>query len=104
MTVHITFNNMKHSDAVSEHVEELFQELTRITDNKFPFHISLSKENETYTVGIKCSFLHKPLSSKSSHDNLYKAISKCVNAMKVQVVRKSEKTKRVKENHKHEVE
>ena len=43
MPVHLTFNNIRNSEAVSEHVNNAFEELIKITDDKFPFHVTLNK-------------------------------------------------------------
>ena len=49
MSFHLTFNNMHQSEAVSAHIHDMFEELIKITDNKFPFHVRLNKEgDETY--------------------------------------------------------
>ena len=94
MTIHLTFNNIRNSDAVSSHVHEAFEELIKITDDKFPFHVNLNKvTEESYRVGINCSFRNKPLSSKADHENLYKALSKGIHSMKTQVIRKAEKVR-----------
>ena len=92
MPIHLTFNNIRKSDAVSTHVHEAFEELIKITDNKFPFHVNLNKVNqEFYHVGINCSYQNKHLFSKADHENLYKALSKGIDSMKTQVIRKAEK-------------
>ena len=92
MTIHIAFNNMKHSDSVIEHVHEVMKELLKITESKFPFHMSLTKqESDEHHVVLNCTYVGKALSSHSTHENLYKAISKSVDAMKIQILRKSEK-------------
>ena len=58
MSIHVSFKNMKHSDAVKEHVHELFDDLLKITDNKYPFHVQLTRQkDESYHVGINCSYL-----------------------------------------------
>ncbi len=44
MSIHVSFKNMKHSDAVKEHVHELFDDLLKITDNKYPFHVHLTRQ------------------------------------------------------------
>lgn len=94
MNIHIAFNNLKHSDSVVEHVHEVMKELLKITESKFPFHMNLTKENdEQHHVVINCTYVGKSLSSNSTHENLYKAISKSVDAMKTQVLRKSKKTR-----------
>ena len=49
MSLHLTFNKMRQSEAVSAHIHDMFEELIKITDNKFPFHVRLNKEgDETY--------------------------------------------------------
>ena len=94
MPRHLTFNNIRNSDAVNEHVNQAFGELIKITDDKFPFHVTLNKVNdESYRVGINCSYRNKPLSSKADHENLYKALSKGIDSMKTQVIRKAEKVR-----------
>ncbi len=95
MTIRIAFNNMKHSESVTEHVHEIMKELIKITDNKFPFNINLTKENDQqHHVVLNCTYSGKDLSSKSTHENLYKAIGKAVDAMKIQVLRKSKQSHR----------
>lgn len=92
MQIHIAFNNMKYSNSVIEHVHEMMKDVLKITESKFPFHMSLTKEeNEQHHVVINCTYVGKPLSSHSTHENLYKAIAKSVDAMKAQILRKSEK-------------
>ena len=92
MSIHLTFKNIRHSEAVSTHVHEAFEELIKITDNKFPFHVNLNKvAQESYHVGINCSYKNKSLFSKANHENLYKALSKGIDSMKTQVIRKAEK-------------
>ena len=94
MPIHLTFNNIRNSDAVSDHVHQAFEELIKITDDKFAFHVTLNKTNdESYHVGINCSYRNKPLSSKADHENLYKALSKSIDTMKTQVIRKAEKVR-----------
>jgi ribosomal subunit interface protein len=91
MSVHIQFNNIRNSNAVEEHVNEQFKDLLKITDSKFPFHVNMSKVDEIHEVQIHCSFHHKPLASAAKHENLYKALSKSVDAMRSQVIKRSEK-------------
>ena len=92
MPIHLTFNNIRNSKAVTEHVNHAFNELIKITDDKYPFHVNLNKvAEEFYHVGINCSYKSKHLSSKSDHQNLYKALSKGIDSMKIQVIRKAEK-------------
>jgi ribosomal subunit interface protein len=94
MPIHLTFNNIRNSDAVSDHVHHAFEELIKITDDKFPFHVSLNKvHEESYHVGINCSYRNKLLASKADHENLYKALSKCIDSMKTQVIRKADKVR-----------
>ena len=94
MASHVTFKNIRNSKAVTEHVHHVFQELIKITDDKYPFHVNLNKvAEESYHVGINCSYKSKPLSSKASHQNLYKAIAKGIDSMKIQVIRKAEKVR-----------
>ena len=92
MTIHLTFKNIRNSEAVSSRVHQAFEELIKITDNKFPFHVNLNKiAQESYHVGINCSFKNKNLFSKANHENLYKALSKGIDSMKIQVIRKAKK-------------
>ena len=92
MPIHLTFNNIRNSKAVTKHVNHVFQELIKITDDKYPFHVNLNKvAEESYHVGINCSYKNKPLSSNSDHQNLYKALAKGIDSMKIQVIRKAEK-------------
>ena len=94
MPIHLSFKNIRNSKAVSEHVNQTFEELIKITDDKYPFHVKLNKVAEKfYHVGINCSYRNKLLSSKADHKNLYKALSKGVDSMKSQVIRKSEKVR-----------
>ena len=94
MAIHLTFKNIRYSDAVSSHVNEAFEELIKITDNKFPFHVNLNKvDQESYHVGINCCYKNKSLFSKGNHENLYKALSKGIHSMKTQVIRKAEKVR-----------
>jgi len=94
MSIHLTFKNIRYSDAVSSHVHEAFEELIKITDNKFPFHVNLNKvARESYHVGINCNYKNKSLFSKADHENLYKALSKGIDSMKTQVIRKAEKVR-----------
>ena len=56
MPIHLSFNNIRNSKAVSEHVHNVFEELIKITDDKYPFHVNLNKvSEESYHVGINCS-------------------------------------------------
>ena len=94
MPIHLSFKNIRNSKAVNEHVQHVFKELIKITDNKYPFHVNLNKvTDESYHVGINCSYKSKPLSSKSDHQNLYKALSKGIDSIKIQVIRKAEKVR-----------
>ena len=94
MPIHLSFNNIRNSKAVSEHVHNVFEELIKITDDKYPFHVNLNKvSEESYPVGINCSYKNKPLSSRSDHQNLYKALSKGIDSMKIQVIRKAERVR-----------
>ncbi len=94
MPIHLTFNNIRNSDAVTEHVHHAFEELIKITDDKFPLQVTLNKvAEESYHVGINCSYRNKSLSSKADHENLYKALSKGIDSMKTQVIRKAEKVR-----------
>lgn len=91
MSIHLEFKNVRNSEAVSSHIHELFRELVEITEDRFPFHVSMSKVNEQYHVHINCTYNQKRLVSSAQHDNLYKALSKGVEALKTQVIRKSER-------------
>ena len=92
MPIHLSFNNIRNSKAVSEHVHNVFEELIKITDDKYPFHVNLNKvSEESYHVGINCSYKNKPLYSRADHQNLYKALSKGINSMKIQVIRKAKR-------------
>ena len=94
MPIHLSFNNIRNSKAVTEHVHNVFEELIKITDDKYPFHVNLNKvSEEAYHVGINCSYKNKPLSSRAYHHNLYKALSKGIDSMKIQVIRKAEKVR-----------
>ena len=94
MPIHLSFNNIRNSKAVTDHVHNVFEELIKITDDKYPFHVKLNKvTEESYHVGINCSYKNKPLSSKADHQNLYKAIAKGIDSMKIQVIRKAEKVR-----------
>ena len=52
MSIHLEFKNVRNSEAVSSHIHELFRELVEITEDRFPFHVSMSKVNEQYHVHI----------------------------------------------------
>ena len=92
MSVHLSFKNMRHSEAVKDHVNELFDDLLKITDNKYPFHVDLvQNKDESYHVSIHCSYQQKQVASKADDRNLYKALSKGVEAIRTQIIRKSEK-------------
>ncbi|MBG56079.1 MAG: hypothetical protein CL935_02980 [Deltaproteobacteria bacterium] len=92
MPIHLSFNNIRNSKAVTEHVHHVFQDLIKITDDKFPFHVNLKKvSEESYHVGINCCYKSKPLASKAKHHNLYKALAKGIDSIKIQVKRKAEK-------------
>ena len=94
MSIHLTFNNIRNSKAVTEHVHNVFEELIKITDDKYPFHVNLNKVTEEfYHVGINCSYKNKHISSKADHQNLYKALAKGIDSMKIQVIRKAEKVR-----------
>ena len=94
MPIHLTFNNIRNSEAVSDRVHRAFEELIKITDDKFPFHVTLNKvDEESYHVGINCSYHNKVLASKADHENLYKALSKGIDSMKTQVIRKADKVR-----------
>ena len=94
MPIHLTFNNIRNSDAVIDHVNHAFEELIKITDDKFLFHVTLNKvHEESYHVGINCSYRNKLLASKADHVNLYKALSKGIDSMKTQVIRKADKVR-----------
>ena len=94
MPIHLTFNNIRNSKAVTEHVHHVFKELIKITDDKYPFHVNLNKvRNESYRVGIKCSYKNKSISSKADHQNLYKALAKVIDSIRIQVLRKAEKVR-----------
>jgi ribosome-associated translation inhibitor RaiA len=84
MPIHLTFNNIRNSDAVSDHVHHAFEELIKITDEV---------HEESYHVVINCSFRNKLLASKADHKNLYKALSKGIDSMKTQVTRKADKVR-----------
>ena len=94
MSIHLTFKNIRNSRAVTEHVHHVFEELIKITDDKYPFHVNLNKvTEESYNVGINCSYKSKHLYSKANHQNLYKALAKGIDSMKIQVIRKAEKVR-----------
>ena len=94
MSIHLTFNNIRNSKAVTEHVHNVFEELIKITEDKYPFHVNLNKvTEESYHVGINCSYKSKHLSSKADHQNLYKALAKGIDSIKIQVIRKAEKVR-----------
>ena len=95
MSLHLTFNNMRQSEAVSAHIHDMFEELIKITDNKFPFHVRLNKEgDETYHVGINCNYHSKQLVSNVDDSNLYKALGKSIESIKHQVLKKSQKLRK----------
>ena len=95
MSLHLTFNNMRQSEAVSVHIHDMFEELIKITDNKFPFHVRLNKEgDETYHVGINCNYHSKQLVSNVDDSNLYKALRKSIESIKHQVLKKSQKLRK----------
>ena len=92
MSIHISFSGLKDSSAVKDHINELMQELLKITDNKYPFHLNLVRlEDELHQVVLNCTYHGKALSAKSTNSNLYKAISKAVASMKTQVIKKAQK-------------
>ena len=92
MTIHLTFNNFGNSDAVTEHIQEMFEELLKITDNKYRFHVRLNKEHDQhYHVGITCNFLSKHLVTASDGSNLYKVVGRAIESIKTQVLRKARK-------------
>ena len=94
MSIHLTFNNIRNSKAVTEHVHNVFEELIKITEDKYPFHVNLNKvTEESYHVGINCSYKSKHLYSKADHQNLYKALAKGIDSIKIQVIRKAEKVR-----------
>ena len=94
MSIHLTFNNIRNSKAVSEHVHHVFEELIKITDDKYPFHVNLNKvADESYNIYINCSYKNKHLSCRADHQNLYKALSKGIDSMKIQVIRKAAKVR-----------
>ena len=71
MSIHLTFNNIRNSDVVTEHINEMFFELLKITDNKYSFHVKMNKVNrENYHVGINCNFQSKQLVSNVDDSNL----------------------------------
>ena len=95
MSLHLTFNNMRQSEAVSDHVQHMFDELIKITDNKYPFHVRLNKEDdEKYYVGINCNYQSKQLVSNVNDPNLYKALGKSIDSMKNQLLKKSQKLRK----------
>jgi ribosome-associated translation inhibitor RaiA len=53
----------------------------------------MSKLNEQHQVHINCTYNQKKLASSAEHVNLYKALSKGVDAMRTQVIRKSERAR-----------
>ena len=91
MALHITFNNIRNSDAVSDHVNKMFNDLLQITDSKFPIHVDLIRENNHHHVKINCTYYQKSLVSNANHENLYKALSKSVSSIRTQVMRRSGK-------------
>ncbi len=92
MSIHVSFKNLKQSETVIEHVEDLMADLVKMTDGRCPFHVNLNKKNdETHHVNIICHFRGKSLASEADHENLYKALSKSVQSMKTQVIRRNEK-------------
>ena len=94
MSIHLSFNNIRNSKAVTEHVHHVFEELIKITDDKYSYHVNLNKvAEESYHVGINCSYKSKHLSSKADHQNLYKALAKGIDSIKIQVIRKAEKVR-----------
>lgn len=93
MTLRVSFQNMKNSSAVTDHVNELMHELLLITDNKVPINVQLMKSGENYESKISCTYLGKSLISKADHTNLYKALSKSVETIKSQMIKKVEKVR-----------
>ena len=93
MSIHLEFKSVRNSEAVTTHVHELFRELIQITEDRFAFHVSMSKLNEQHQVHINCTYNQKKLASSAEHVNLYKALSKGVDAMRTQVIRKSERVR-----------
>jgi ribosomal subunit interface protein len=92
MSIQISFKNMRQSEAVKDHVYELFDDLLKITDSKYPFHVDLTQnKDESYHVSLHCSYQHKQVASTAEDRNLYKALSKAVDAIRTQIIRKTEK-------------
>ena len=92
MTIYLTFNNIRNSDAVTKHIQEMFEELLKLTDNKYRFHVRLNKEHDQhYHVGITCNFLSKHLATASVGSNLYKAVGRAIKSIKTQVLKKAGK-------------
>ena len=92
MTIHLTFNNIRNSDAVTKHIHEMFEELLKIIDNKYRFHVRLNKEHDQhYHLGIICNFLSKDLVIASDGSNLSKAVGRAIEFIKTQVLRKTVK-------------
>ena len=86
---------MRQSEAGLDHVLLMFNELIKITDNKYPFHVRLNKEeDEKYHVGINCNFQSKQLVSNVDDANLYKALGKSIESIKNQVLKKSHKLRK----------
>ena len=95
MSLHLSFNNMRQSEVVSDYVQKMFDELIKITDNKYPFHVRLNKEgDEKYHVGINCNFQSKQLVSNVDDVNLFKVLEKNIESIKNQVLKKSKKLRR----------
>ena len=70
----------------------MFEELLKITDNKYRFNVRLNKEQDQhYHVGITCNFLSKHLITASDGSNLYKAVGRAIESIKTQVLKKARK-------------
>ena len=91
MSVNIKFNHIEQTEQISEMVEGALSDLIKITDDRYRFNVKLSKEQDGYHVNINCSYHNKPIISKAANENLPKALSESVHAMRTQIIRKSDK-------------
>ena len=78
MELHITFRQMKSSDAVKAYVEEKLQKLDKYKDKATDAHVILSVESYRHVAEINFSAKQFQSTGKSETEDMYKSIDEAL--------------------------
>ena len=95
MQISITFKNIDSSDAVKYHIQEKFGRLDKMLDYPAEAHIVLSVEKlrNIADVNLHCDSL-KIYAKDEAENNMYSAIDKLSDKVRIQIIKFKEKQRR----------